>query len=493
MIGALYTGSSGVKTQSNAMTVTGSNIANANTIGYKTNRVNFQDVLATTVEGDSGQKVGQGTQIANIQAMHTQGSFEDTNMHSDMAIEGNGFFAVRDELGKMYYTRAGQFTYDKSGYLSTKSGEFLQVKRVDPDTGEAIGKMDRIKLKGIVDPPTATGDGRIPGTGVFLKANLDGNSVPPRMDLDYENVTPEMYNFSTAVNVIDVKGNEHVVNVAFRRLPDQPAQIDPVTNQPIEGTEIKGSWQWLALSPANDIEGGVGGANKVVGGGFLKFNNEGRLLTDTPGQIQIPAPDPNLPPGTPQDLSPRMVALPKDPDRPVSQVTFNFAGSGASQNIGFNFGLGSSNGQAGDSRTGLDGMTQFCANSSVKNLNVDGFKAGNLENVSIDLDGTINGHFDSGRVKKMARIYLTDFNAKEKLTQKGRNLYQKTHDSGEAIIGEPGKGKMGKIHSKTLEHSNVKLADQFVKMIEGQRSFQASAKTVSTGDEILSDLIQMKR
>ena len=256
MLGSLYTGSSGVKTQSDAMTVTGANIANVNTIGFKNNRVNFQDLLATSVEGDTGQKIGQGAQIANIQTIHTQGSLENTELETDLAIDGNGFFAVRDKVGKMYYTRAGQFTYDKEGFLTSKNGEYLQVKKVDADTDKTIGGFERIKLKGIVDPPTPTGDGVKEGSGVTMKANLNSNAIPPAMEIDYDNVVPEMYNFSSAVTVIDAKGNEHIVNVAFRKVPDQPAQVDPATNQVIPGTEVKNSWQWIALSPGEDIEGG---------------------------------------------------------------------------------------------------------------------------------------------------------------------------------------------------------------------------------------------
>lgn len=493
MLGSLYTGSSGVKTQSKAMTVTGANIANVNTIGFKNNRVNFQDLLSTSVEGDTGQKIGQGAQIANIQAIHTQGSLENTELETDLAIDGNGFFNVRDKVGKLYYTRAGQFTYDKEGYLTAKGGEYLQVKKVDAETGQTFGKMERIKLKGIVDPPTPTGDGVKEGSGVTIKANLDANVAPPAMEVDYDNVVPEMYNFSSSVTVIDAKGNEHIVNVAFRKIPDQPEQVDPVSGQPIPGTEVKNSWQWIALSPGEDIEGGITGTSKAIGGGFLQFSNEGRLITDTPGQIQTPAPNPNLPPGAQQNLTPTMVALSKDSQQPISQVVFNFAGAGQQQAIGFNFGLGSNPDEPNDTRSGVDGLTQFASDSAVKDLKVDGYKAGNIENVSVDVDGTIKGHFDSGRIKSLGRVILTDFNAREELIQKGQNLFKKSFAAGEAIDEEPGKGKMGKIYSKSLEHSNVELSDQFVKMIEGQRSFQANAKTITTSDEILSDLIQMKR
>ena len=137
MISSLYTGASGVQTQSKSMTVTGSNIANVNTVGFKYNRVNFKDLMSTSMAGDA--KIGKGVQIGNVQNIQTQGSFESTEMETDLAIDGNGFFNVTDEAGNNFYTRAGQFTYDKEGYLTTQDGKFLQVRDVNPETQEAGG------------------------------------------------------------------------------------------------------------------------------------------------------------------------------------------------------------------------------------------------------------------------------------------------------------------------------------------------------------------
>ena len=207
MIGSLYSGASGVQTHSESMTVTGSNIANVNTIGYKHNRVNFQDLLSTSVGGDT--KIGQGVTIGNIQNVHKQGSFEATEVETDVAIDGNGFFSLRDEAGNLYYTRAGQFAYDKNGFLTSQDGKFLQVKDVNLDTNESVGPLKNINILDQIDPPIQTGDGIKEGTGVSIKANLDTNSKIIDVALDYDNVRTEMYNFSTSVTVYDSKGNEH--------------------------------------------------------------------------------------------------------------------------------------------------------------------------------------------------------------------------------------------------------------------------------------------
>ena len=485
MLGSLYTGSSGVKTHSRSMTVTGSNIANVNTIGFKGNRVNFQDFLSTSIGGATGTKIGQGVEIGNVQTLHTQGTFENTELETDIAIDGDGFLTVRDREGNILYTRSGQLTYDKDGYLTTKDGKFLQVKGVDENNGNTIGTMDKLNVLDQLDPPTPTGDGIAEGTGVTLKANLDANAVPPEADLDLLNVTSDMYNFSTAITVIDQQGNEQSVNVVFRKQPDTPARTDPATGQTFPAT--KNGWQWMVLVPGENLFPPQPGVAQAVGGGFLRFSDDGRLNSNIPAEIGVLP----VPPGTPPP-PPTLNPMLDNPGRNIVPINF-FSAGGAPQDIGFQFGLGRNPDDPADARTGLDGVTQFAAESGVHSIEADGMRAGKIENIHILEDGTINGAFDSGKVKALGRVVMTDFNSKESLAQKGRNYFVRTPTSGTPVEDDPGKNGMGRIHAKSLERSNVDLSDQFVKMIEGQRAFQANAKTVTISDEILADVIQMKR
>ncbi|MBU2512111.1 flagellar hook protein FlgE [bacterium] len=489
MISSLYSGASGVQTQSDSMTVTGSNIANVNTTGYKYNRVNFQDLLATSMGGNS--KIAKGVKIGNIQNIQTQGAFQVTEMETDVAIDGKGFFSVKDANGQVLYTRAGQFTYDKEGFLTTQEGHYLQVKDVDPDTKETVGDLKNINILNQLDPPTPTGDGVKEGTGVVLKANLDSNSEVPKIAVDYDNVRSEMYNYSTSVTVYDNKGNERNIQIAFRKIPDRPPQVDPATNQPIPNTEIKNNWQWLVLAQGEVLEGGLPGVQKVVGGGFVEFTDDGRLVQNQSGQVAQPQLPPGAPPGTP--LPPKtMNRLPLTPGVP-NQVEIPFIGTGSLQTIGIAMGLGKNPDDPQDQRTGMDGITQFASDFKVHSVGADGMKSGAIESIYIRDDGIIDGAFDSGKVKSLGRIIIADFKAPEKLQIRGENFYKESYLSGQPIQNDPGTAGLGSIHSKSLENSNVELSTEFVKMIEGQRAFQANAKTVTTSDEILADLIQMKR
>ncbi|PCI29683.1 MAG: hypothetical protein COB67_03505 [SAR324 cluster bacterium] len=489
MISALYSGASGVKTYTDAMTITGSNIANVNTVGFKYNRANFQDLLATSTQ--QGTNIGQGVQIGNIQNIQTQGSLEITELETDVAIDGKGFFTVKDKFGKSFYTRAGNFSYDKDGFLATQSGRKVQVRDVDPDTLQSIGNIKAVNILDQVDPPIATGNGVKVGTGINIAANLDSNAVTPKVEVDYENVTSDMYNFSTAVTTYDSKGNKHPLTVAFRKIPDQPPQINPQTQQPIPGTAITNNWQWIVLSPGEDLEGGNPTLKKALGGGFIEFTNDGRLAKDYAGVIeQLPPPagsPPNTPPGPVQ-----MSRKPKDADA-TNQVSVNFKGSGGDQIIGISLGKGSNPEDPFDTRTGLDGLTQFATDYKVITATADGQIAGTIENVFIRSDGTIEGAFSSGNVRALGRMALANFKASEQLEIVGENMYKETMGSGVAIHDDPGKSGIGVVRSKSLERSNVELSNEFVKMIELQRSFQANAKTVTTADEISADLVQMKR
>lgn len=489
MIGSLYSGASGVKTYSDSMTVTGSNIANVNTVGFKHNRVNFQDHLSNSMGVNAS--IGKGVKIGSIQNIHTQGSFEITEVETDVAIDGQGFFSLRDDADKLFYTRAGQFVYDQEGFLVSQDGKFVQVRDVNEETGQSFGPLKKVNILDQTDPPTATGDGIKEGTGVNLKANLDSNTEILDVAIDYDNVRMEMYNYSTSITVYDTKGNEHSINVVFRRLADKPEDIDPATGQPIPGTAIKNNWQWMALAPGEILEDGVPGVMKAMGGGYLEFSDDGRLISDTPGLIQTPPLPAGAAPGTPPP-PPEMIRQQIVPDQPT-QIDFNFLDAGTPQQIGFNFGNGSNPDDATDLRTGMDGLTQFASEFKIIDATADGIKAGKIESIYIRRDGTIDGAFDSGKVKALGRLAITDFKAREELTIKGENLYVATFAAGTPLVNDAGQGGMGSVNSKSLEHSNVELSNEFVTMIEGQRAFQANAKTVTTSDEILADLIQMKR
>jgi len=492
LLGSLNTGASGVQTHGKAMQVVGNNIANVNTFGFKRNSVAFEDLMGNAQpQGATFTKASNGVKIGSVEMDFSQGAFETTTLSTDMAIAGGGFFTiVIPSTGKQSYTRNGQFSYDKEGFLSTLRGGRVQALKVDRVTGESKGIPGALQILGLVDAPQPTGTGH-KGTGIKLAANLDANASIKDVPVDPTNVTDNMYNFATSTTVYDSLGNTHAATIAMRRRPDLPEQIDPATGQPIAGTGVSNQWEYYMLFDGASL-GQVPGTMVAVGGGFMQFTDDGKLIAATGGSFEAQPggvdPDGNpLPEGPP-----RLIPQPVDPDTGIPQFAIPFGG-GSPLLIGLHLGDGFNPDDPTDPRSGLDGITQFAGHYNVLRTSADGNPAGTLESIFLEDNGTVNGVFDAGYTRAIGRIVLTKFDNPGKLAQVGENMLVETLGSGKKVTGEAGTAGLGEIRSKSLEQSNVDLSQEFVKMVETQRAFQASAKTVTTSDEMIQDLINMKR
>jgi flagellar hook protein FlgE len=492
LLGSLNTGASGVKTHGKTMQVVGNNIANVNTFGFKRNNVAFEDLMGNAwPQGASSTEASNGVKIGAVEMDYSQGAFESTALTTDMAIAGGGFFTVvSPSTNKESYTRNGQFSYDKEGFLSTLRGGRIQALKVDRITGESKGIPGALQILGLVDAPQPTGTG-IKGTGMKLAANLDANASVKDVPVDPTNVTDNMYNFATSTTVYDALGNTHAATVAMRKRPDLPEQIDPGTGQPIAGTGVSNQWEYYVMFDGASL-GQIPGTMVAVGGGFMQFTDDGKLIAATGGSFEAQPggvdPDGNPLPGGP----PRLIPQPVDPDTGVPQFAIPFGG-GAPLVIGINLGEGFNPDDPTDPRSGLDGITQFAGSYNVLRTSADGNPAGTLESIFLEDNGTVNGMFDAGYTRSIGRLVLTKFDNPGKLAQVGENMLVETLGSGKKVTGEAGTAGLGEIRSKSLEQSNVDLSQEFVKMVETQRAFQASAKTVTTSDEMIQDLINMKR
>ena len=492
LLGSLNTGASGVKTQGKTMQVVGNNIANVNTFGFKSNKVAFEDLMGNAwPQGATFTKASNGVKIGGVQMDHSQGAFETTTLSTDLAIAGGGFFTiVNPSTGKESYTRNGQFSYDKEGYLSTLRGGRLQALKVDRITGDSKGIPGALQVLGLVDAPQPTGTGH-KGTGIKLAANLDANASIKDVPVDPTNVLDNMYNFATSTTIYDALGNSHTATIAMRKRPDLPEQIDPGTGQPIAGTGVSNQWEYYVMFDGSSL-GQVPGTMVAVGGGFMQFTDDGKLIAATGGSFEA------QPGGVDEDGQPlpagppRLIPQPVDPDTGVPQFAIPFGG-GAPLVIGLHLGDGFNPDDPTDPRSGLDGITQFAGHYNVLRTSADGNPAGILESIFLEDNGTVNGVFDAGYTRAIGRIVLTKFDNPGKLAQVGENMLVETLGSGKKVTAEPGTAGFGEIRSKSLEQSNVDLSQEFVKMVETQRAFQASAKTVTTSDEMIQDLINMKR
>jgi flagellar hook protein FlgE len=224
MLTSLFTGISGLNANGLALSVIGNNIANANTVGFKASRANFGDILSQTLAGATAMQVGRGTMIIDIQKMFTQGTLETTANPLDLAIEGDGFFVVRQINGPTYYTRAGQFRLDKDGYVIDPNGYRLQAYLMDA-TGNVTGGIGDIYLAGLMSEPFAT-------TEVKMQVNLDSREAVKTWSFTPGPNLPDVnaYNYSTAITVYDSLGNPHLVYTYFTKTDVNIWQVNVIYN-----------------------------------------------------------------------------------------------------------------------------------------------------------------------------------------------------------------------------------------------------------------------
>lgn len=426
LISSLYTGTSGLESNTQDLSIIGDNIANANTIGFKQSRAAFEDQLSQSLLGAGS--VGLGTRLQLAQRIFTQGTLTSTGLSTDLALQGSGLFVVKGNhngANGNFYTRDGGFVLDSSGFLVTKDGLRVQGYQADP-SGAITGLIGDLALNNATgtSPPLAT-------TNLKLIANLQSDAPIIAAPWDPLQASTTS-NFNTTTRIFDSLGTEHQVNVYFRRT-------------------AAGAWDWHALTDGGGVTGGTAGTPTEIAGGTLTFDAAGKLSAVTQASTFSPLG------ANPQTL------------------TFDFGDDLASGG------------------TGLKGVTGFTAQSATSYSSQDGYPSGDLSNIKVTSDGTILGSFTNGQSRALGQVAVANFNAVDRLERVGGNLLAESGGSGGASVGVAGTGGRGVINSGALEQSNVDLATEFVRMIAAQRGFQANSKTINTADQLLSELIQLKR
>jgi len=413
------------------MTVIGNNISNINTPAFKGSRSDFSDILSSRV--NSGLSVGRGTQVQNVTTFQNQGGFSSTGSVTDLAIQGNGFFMMSEPGGQglTYYTRAGNFNLDEEGYLVNPGGYRVQGFDLN-NAGEYSGTTNDIKINSTLLPPERT-------TEVTFHMNLSSNEeqVGPFDETDAENTS----NFSSSISVYDSLGNSHQVTAYFTMTSQDPT--------------LGSEWEWNVVVDGSDWNGGTQGTLYRAAGGTMTFDNEGRLDEET-----------------------------------TTSSSFDFTGGAAlGQAITFDFGTSMTT----DGGTGLDGTTQFGEENSTLFQNQDGYGPAYLEALDIDSEGRIFGKYGNGEKKYFAQVAIANFANPNGLGQSGGNMFMSTVESGDANISVANTSGNGQVFSNALEQSNVDLAEAFVDMIITQRGFQANSRSITTADEMMSEIVNIVR
>jgi flagellar hook protein FlgE len=441
IINGLFAGRAGIATHGVAIGVIGDNISNANTIGFKAARTDFADLLSGGQQ--PGRVVGIGSQISNIVPIQEQGTLEFTGRTLDMAVDGTGFFVIADGAQR-YYTRAGNFKVDASGFVVTAAGNAvlgfptggtgaLAPLNINSTSDQEGIETNNVSVSGNLNASSLLATA-IPGVGATPPPINAGAAAPATEPYTFAQLT-NLSQFSTVVEVFDTLGASHNVSLYFFN-------------------QGAGAWQVQAYTTSEDVApNDVTNAPRFLDSGTITFGTDGRKATPALGTPDIILESPGAA-GTGPDWGNN-----SDVDIPIN-IT-------------------------------LSPFTQFSANSAILSLDQDGLGVGSVIGVNIETDGQIFAVLDNGTNAVIGTIAFATFANEEGLTRIGDNLLQRTLQSGEPVIGTPETGNFGALQAGTLELSNTDLATEFVKLISLQRGFQASSRIISSINQLLGEIVQL--
>jgi flagellar hook protein FlgE len=411
MLRSMFSAISGLRAHQTKMDVTGNNIANVNTVGFKASQTVFQDTLSQVIRaggapaadrgGTNPAQVGLGVKVAATTTNWTQGATQSTGRSTDFMIEGDGFFVTRSGTENLY-TRAGSFDFDGEGKLVTPNGGVLQ------------GWM--ANAAGVVNSNGPTGDLTVPYGQIVNPKQTTTGAIGGNLPAGAATGTT----YQTGVTMYDSQGVEQKVFYNF--------------------TKAAAANTWTL-----DITHDNGTA--LVTGATVAFNAAGALTTPAA-------------PGTIAPFTPPAATFPSW----TGPVTVDVAA-----------------------------LTQFGGASTVTATDQNGYELGSLQSFQLGNDGTIMGVYSNGLRQPLGRLALASFNNPGGLEKAGNSSFRVGDNSGVAQVGMAGQGGRGVLNSGALEMSNVDLAEEFTGLIVAQRGFQANSRVITSSDEILQDLVNLKR
>lgn len=462
MMRSMYSGVSGLRAHQLKMDVIGNNIANVNTVGYKGQRVTFQEVYSQTIKGagspQSGKggtnahQVGLGISLSAIDTFHIRGAVQRTDNNTDLAVNGDGFFIISnssDYLSRSF-TRAGNFSLDEAGNLVASNGFKVLGYMTDPETGVLKSNLEGIRIsKATSDDAKETTFSTFEGNvnNAIRKATAAPTYTPGAAGVrDTLEFGPGEKYWESTYQYTDALGGQHNVKYTFvRGIKDD--------------TTLGGDTEWAVY--IQDLDTGKFFTKPTAPATVYKQSADD---TTDPEAITIPL---------------VFKADGKLDTSVLSKVTLEIAKKNGANEFPV--------------EVDFSKLTQFASDSNAAVTESDGYPQGFLDTFSIGPTGEINAVFTNGQNKVIGRLALAVFKNPAGLEKTAENMYQVTPNSGDAIVGVPGDGSMGSINPGTLEMSNVDISREFTEMISTQRGFQANSRIITASDEMLQELVNLKR
>jgi flagellar hook protein FlgE len=485
---AMLAGVSGLVANSSALAAISDNIANVNTVGYKRNQINFANVV--TGQAVRGRYSAGGVQGQPYQYVSQQGLLQTSSSPTDLAISGDGFFVVTAKSQDLtvadtrMFTRAGAFHVDADGFLQNTAGLYLQGWPIEADGTVDANPSDVTRLQSI--NVRNIGATVVPTTDVQLTANLDAATPLSAAVTSEDSATPGSFawnaatnptaydalnnsmaaydpvagtgvkpDFTVQVGVVDSKGGTHTVSMSF-----------------LKARTPSNTWNAEIYGDSSEIASGSGLAPGQIKAGTVVFNQDGTIDLanstlfggSTTPTINLGASD------TPGPSSAAAGAAEWDSSLGVAAQDITFALN-----------------EAGG------GLSQLASASTVKTVTTNGAGVGQVTGVQIDEKGFVSAVFDNGEVRKLAQIAIATFPDPDGLQSVSGNAYRPSIFSGDFSLKPAGNGGAGAVASSALEASTVDLSSEFTGLITTQRAYSASSRIIMTADQMMEELLNIKR
>lgn len=537
-------GLSGINAASTGLGVISNNLANAQSVGFKSSRAEFADMFS-----GAQNTPGSGARVSSITQDFGQGTITNTGRELDMAVDGEGFFVLEDISGRFenIYTRNGSFKLDKDGFLTDQVGNKVQgynlnntlSTETNPVFETSLGPIDLDELN---KTPKATDE-------MTFDVNLDGEaevnydlgginsgvaaddssvgSTGSIQQLLYPEALAGPYagfpDFTTKKTIYDSLGGEHTLNATFyKRDVVDVAESDTDANGDSVGVGNGVKYtSWIVQYTVTDDEGNItghlaepDGTLKPAVAGVQPAGQVYELRFDTNGQYigayqpidyKLAGSDPTTAIGAAnKDLTNTALTDDAAVDLSTLGTPWTKVGTPTSGQPTLNFvvdnpltgatdPLGGETTTANNFQVTLDfnEMTQFAGSYNLRGVTQNGYSVGDLVGLNTGLDGVIEARYSNGRSIPVAQVALANFSDKNAMTKLGSQSYAESFSSGTVALGTPQAAGFGSVNAGSLEYSNVDVATELVNMIQTQRTYQASAQVISTSQQLTQTILQL--
>ena len=494
-------GLSGLGAASSDLDVIGNNIANADTIGFKSGTAVFADMYANSVATAVNNQIGIGTQLAEVQQQFSQGTINTTGQALDVAINGNGFFQMSNN-GSLTYSRNGVFQLsntgnivnaqglDLMGYAANSSGIINSAQTVPltvPTTNIAPTQTTKITAQLNLDAQDSlmlgtpgvnvTTTGTLASSGATITTASAGSNAD---DYTIAFTSPTAYTITDADNAANDSTGTYTAGTAITlgngetvTLTGTAVAGDSVAVTPTATAFDASNSSTYNYSTSTQVYDSLGGSQSVN----MYFAKTGSGAWDVYAGVAG---------GTASLVGTASFST----SGTLTGIT-SVASTTASDSIAFTIPNTDGSGTPQPLTLDLAGTTQFGSTDGVNNLTQNGFAAGQLTSFTVGTTGILTGNYSNGQTASLGQVVLANFNDPNGLVDLGNNEYAQTAASGAAQISTPGSTNHGTLQGGAVEDSNVDLTNELVNLITAQRNYQANAQTIKTQQTVDQTLINM--